>query len=493
MSSVNAQDDHVPSYYGAVETTLDALRLVHAAAHGVVPRIRRRLNESERRAMIHSGAVFVFAVDESNIKRWTDGMLWSPSRIHKNFLVYREINERPQGRGNRRNYASEDPSTRSRGPPSPPDLLYTGFRNPALESTTFKLDGLHKKTITVTINDADWHLVAYYSTADIQNGVLKRPITRPDIMGPYMTPHAFRLTSFRIPPKIVMDADGRPVIAADDEDEDEHGAHCKSEEMSSQTSLFSPVLSPKNPFTGSSLYPIPNRSRVPESSSVPRRIPTSSSTPDFWSRSPSGMSLDAQPPWQPDMPAHSGRWNTASSSTSQSYDPYPTVDNPIGRPRSRTTGAPYHVPHLSSARGRQIQPPNDLPFDQPRYPTPGPPSIRSMSAGHSSLSWILDNPPQRSPGTQHQSPPPHHGSAIQTNPYSPRYDYHQSPPVSNDPLQWTARDSTTLLPLPSLSTPSSLHSLVSGRSGPPPALPPPFNVHENLHTMDDSEEYYHED
>ncbi|KAL1694336.1 Gti1/Pac2 family-domain-containing protein [Schizophyllum commune] len=483
MSSASAQDAHVPSYYGVVETTLDALRLVHGAAQGIVPRIRRRLNESERRAMIHSGAVFVFAVEESNIKRWTDGMLWSPSRIHKNFLVYREINERPQGRGSRRNYTSEELSIRHQGPPSPTDHLYTGFRNPALEATTFKLDGLHKKTITVTINDADWHLVAYYSTTDVQNGTLKRPSTRPDIMGPYMNPHAFRLTSFRIPPKIVMDADGRPVVAADDEDEDDQagGAQCKSEDTSSQTSLFSPILSPKNPFTGSSLYPIPNRARL--SSPVPRRISTSSSTPDFWSRSPSGISSGSQQGWHQDMPAHGGRWNAASSSSSQPYDAYSSAGGPIGRPRSRTTGAPYHIPPLSAARGRQIQ--HEEPY-----------AIRSMSAGPSSLSWILDNdPPQRSPVTQHHSPSALHHSppSMQPDPYGPRFNYHQSPPVSSHPMHWTARDSATLLPLPNISNSSSLHTIVPGSSGPSPALPPPFHMNENLHAMDDPEEYHYED
>jgi len=61
----------VPPITGYVETTVNALRLIHAARQGVIPRITRRLNESERRSMIKSGAVFVFSVEESGIKRWT--------------------------------------------------------------------------------------------------------------------------------------------------------------------------------------------------------------------------------------------------------------------------------------------------------------------------------------------------------------------------------------------------------------------------------------
>ena len=78
---------NVPHFIGYVETTTDALRLITAARQGVIPRITRDLNGSERRAMIRSGAVFVFCVEESGIKRWKEGLSWSPSRIVGNFHV----------------------------------------------------------------------------------------------------------------------------------------------------------------------------------------------------------------------------------------------------------------------------------------------------------------------------------------------------------------------------------------------------------------------
>jgi hypothetical protein len=74
-------------YFGIVENTVQALRLVHAVWIGVVPRVIRRLNDAERSEKIVSGAVFVFSVVESGMRRWTDGRLWSPSRIDGNFLV----------------------------------------------------------------------------------------------------------------------------------------------------------------------------------------------------------------------------------------------------------------------------------------------------------------------------------------------------------------------------------------------------------------------
>ena len=74
-------------FHGFVETTADALRLIQAARQGVIPRITRRLNEEERATIVRSGAVFVFSVEESGIRRWTEGLSWSASRIAGNFLI----------------------------------------------------------------------------------------------------------------------------------------------------------------------------------------------------------------------------------------------------------------------------------------------------------------------------------------------------------------------------------------------------------------------
>ncbi|KZP05957.1 hypothetical protein FIBSPDRAFT_876964 [Athelia psychrophila] len=78
---------NAPTFFGRIDTTVEALRLVRAAQLGLVPRIRRRLNMEEREKMVVSGAVFVFSVAEASMQRWTDGKMWSPSRIDGNFLV----------------------------------------------------------------------------------------------------------------------------------------------------------------------------------------------------------------------------------------------------------------------------------------------------------------------------------------------------------------------------------------------------------------------
>src|SRR5882762_5674815 len=87
QTAPSSSNTNVQHFVGYVETTTDALRLIMAARQGIIPRITRRLNDSERRLMIRSGSVFVFCVEESGIRRWTEGLSWSPSRIVGNFLV----------------------------------------------------------------------------------------------------------------------------------------------------------------------------------------------------------------------------------------------------------------------------------------------------------------------------------------------------------------------------------------------------------------------
>ncbi|KAJ7850731.1 Gti1/Pac2 family-domain-containing protein, partial [Mycena leptocephala] len=182
----------IPTLYFIVETTMDALRIIEAARQGVILRIIRRLNDAERRTMIKSGAVFVFSVEESGIKRWTDGLLWSRSRIVGNYLVYREINERTKSRSsNQKLYSTYEPSR----------VLSV---RPSLTSQhgTLKPNGLIKKTITVAIEGSDLHLISYYTSADQHSGRLKRPTSRPDIMNLPVDARLFRGTKFQVLPMV---------------------------------------------------------------------------------------------------------------------------------------------------------------------------------------------------------------------------------------------------------------------------------------------------
>ncbi|KAH9267273.1 hypothetical protein BASA83_010006 [Batrachochytrium salamandrivorans] len=83
------------SFFGFVSTPLDAAILIHASrfqSDAVLP-IKRRLLTSERN-LVRSGSVFVFTESDSGMKRWTDGMRWSKSRVEGQFLVYRCIDHK---------------------------------------------------------------------------------------------------------------------------------------------------------------------------------------------------------------------------------------------------------------------------------------------------------------------------------------------------------------------------------------------------------------
>lgn len=79
------------TWRGRVETTNDALRIFQACLNGVLPYCSRRPNRNELSQLIISGNVFVYNEANSGLKRWTDGIDWSPSRLLTNFLIYRQL------------------------------------------------------------------------------------------------------------------------------------------------------------------------------------------------------------------------------------------------------------------------------------------------------------------------------------------------------------------------------------------------------------------
>lgn len=81
---------NIESFNGSIETESDCIILIDLARKGIIPRIQRRLTTRERREIRH-GSVFVYCEEESKIRRWTDDMSWTPSRVQGVFLVYRQL------------------------------------------------------------------------------------------------------------------------------------------------------------------------------------------------------------------------------------------------------------------------------------------------------------------------------------------------------------------------------------------------------------------
>ncbi|KAM5462493.1 Global transcription regulator sge1 [Microsporum audouinii] len=208
-----------PTYTGYVASTHDALILFEACLTGVLHHVPRRPHDRERAQLVRSGSVFIYEENASGIKRWTDGVTWSPSRILGNFLVYRELDKpfppgekkRAVKKGSRRPTQSAragEPYPRlqdngagangavaagaySPGAPSPATAgagVGTGFAERGqqseleralvgslVDSYGFKDSGLVKKTMSVTVSGVTHHLVSYYSVDDVMRGALSPP------------------------------------------------------------------------------------------------------------------------------------------------------------------------------------------------------------------------------------------------------------------------------------------------------------------------------
>lgn len=192
-----------PTFTGYVATTQDALILFEACLTGVLHHVPRRPHDRERSHLVRSGSVFIYEENSSGIKRWTDGVTWSPSRILGNFLVYRELEKpfppgekkRAMKKGSRRPVPpsrpgepyprgesagqSYSPSPTASGPfggdRSHQSEVERALVGSLVDSYGFKDSGLVKKTMSVTVSGVTHHLVSYYSVEDVMRGALSPP------------------------------------------------------------------------------------------------------------------------------------------------------------------------------------------------------------------------------------------------------------------------------------------------------------------------------
>ena len=128
----------------------DVLLILQAVLDGRLAAVGRRPYEIERPQLITSGNVFVFVEELSRIRRWTDGVRWSPSRILGKFLVYRELEKRRRT--------------------TPPALRSDGLIKKALSLQLFDPVRQQRETI---------HLISYYSKGDLQSRSLVTPSCDP--------------------------------------------------------------------------------------------------------------------------------------------------------------------------------------------------------------------------------------------------------------------------------------------------------------------------
>lgn len=232
----------VPTFYGHIASTQDALVLFEACLSGSLNHVARRPHDRERASLIKSGNVFIYEEHSSGIKRWTDGVPWSPSRILGNFLVYREL-ERPFPPGEKKRAMKRSKKSPPAGIlkhdsyPSSNSSMSTGynagstaassFDSPAssisketersligslVDSYGFKDDGLVKKTVSVTIGRVSHHLVSYYTIADVMNNKFSTPSKDPRFQHIQPRPDLVTKQNFRTPVDEVDSVEDRPSV-----------------------------------------------------------------------------------------------------------------------------------------------------------------------------------------------------------------------------------------------------------------------------------------
>ena len=209
------------TFTGHVATTHDALVLFEACLTGQLSHVPRRPHDRERNSLIRSGCIFIYEENASGIKRWTDGVTWSPSRILGNFLVYRELDKpfppgekkRAMKKTNRRPARPGEPYPRpdheSYSPTTPTLAGFNADRAPTeverhligslIDSYGFKPDGLVKKTMSVTVQGVTHHLVSYYNVNDVVTGHLRTPTQTENLQYVRPRPELTSKQSFRSP------------------------------------------------------------------------------------------------------------------------------------------------------------------------------------------------------------------------------------------------------------------------------------------------------
>ncbi|KAL6950886.1 hypothetical protein ACO0QE_000168 [Hanseniaspora vineae] len=127
-----------------------------AAQQGKFPLCMKRLDETCIKQLCQHGNIFVFREKESKMKRWTDKLNWSPSRIVMNkFLVYKQlVNHDIAQKPN--NYENDHGFMNLHG------IINKSTLNQK-QGDKLMYTGLCKKTISLKFQNDIVHVVAYYN------------------------------------------------------------------------------------------------------------------------------------------------------------------------------------------------------------------------------------------------------------------------------------------------------------------------------------------
>ncbi|KAJ3397778.1 hypothetical protein HDU80_009463 [Chytriomyces hyalinus] len=150
------------TYIGFIATLEDALLVVEATINGSLPHFIGTAGDLNL-IPCRSGTVIVVAEASAKVRRWKDGVPWSPSRAFGPFLLYRQIElESSATQSHLPKYTARRFNSNHAG-------LEPNYTRKTLKpGTRISPTGLTKRRITLIGSDGGRHrLVSYYKPSDI--------------------------------------------------------------------------------------------------------------------------------------------------------------------------------------------------------------------------------------------------------------------------------------------------------------------------------------
>ncbi|KAJ3222569.1 hypothetical protein HDU81_009804 [Chytriomyces hyalinus] len=152
------------TYFGFIATLEDALLIIEGTINGCLPHFSGTASELNH-IPVRSGTVIVVAESSANVRRWKDGIPWSPSRAFGPFLLYRQIELESSATASsipHAKYSARRFNSNHAG-------LEPNYTQKTLKpGTRIAPNGLTKRTITLVGSDGGRHrLVSYYEPSDI--------------------------------------------------------------------------------------------------------------------------------------------------------------------------------------------------------------------------------------------------------------------------------------------------------------------------------------
>ncbi|KAI8845114.1 Gti1/Pac2 family-domain-containing protein [Chytriomyces cf. hyalinus JEL632] len=151
------------SFFGFIENPMDALLVIEGCIRSNL-RLFTGSAADMARIPIQSGTVIVISENSAFVKRWRDGIHWSPSRAFGPFLLYRQVEP------------IDTNESHPAGPKYAPKRVQSNVAalEPTFSARTLKPNtrlvenGLTKRTITLKGSDGQKHrVVSYYCPDDV--------------------------------------------------------------------------------------------------------------------------------------------------------------------------------------------------------------------------------------------------------------------------------------------------------------------------------------